>query len=142
MRPENELIAYAAVQNTVETQVAGRAGLCLGQLRALLRVAALRQTGAHIRTADVLAARAAAPAATRRHLRALLASGHLDRTGGPVRGHLTLTLAGRKVLAEFSRGWERARRSLISFQPCPPFRRTTPRKTRGLELPSNDSSND
>lgn len=142
MRKDADLLPFFAVLPVVEAQVAGRAGVTRGSLRVLARIAALTDTGVTTRAADVVAAKAAAPNETRLNLRRLLASGHLERHGGPVAGRLHLTLAGRKVLAELLRGWERARRSLMSFQPCPPFRRTTPRKARGLELPSNDSGND
>lgn len=123
-----EIIEFAAVLAVTEQQIAGRAGIFCGSLRVLSRVSALSQSGAHVRAADVIAAKAAAPGETRQNLKRLLASGHLERKGGPVNGRLVVPEAGRKVLAELVRGMHRARRQLVSFEPCPPFRRTVPKK--------------
>lgn len=127
MKEAFEIIEFAAVLAVVEQQSAGRAGISLSSLRVLIRVAALTHSGARIRAADVVAAKAAASSETRQSLKRLLESGHLDRQGGPVKGRLLVSEAGRKVLAEFARGSQRARKQLVSFEPCPPFRRVTPK---------------
>jgi len=133
MQEAAELIGYAAVLAIVEQQIAGRAGVSCGSLRVLARIATLRGSGATVRAADVVAAKAAAPGETRQNIKRLLASGHLERHGGPANGKLAVSEAGRKVLAEFVRGLHRARRQLVCFKPCPPFRRVVPKKQ--TELP-------
>jgi hypothetical protein len=127
MREAAEIIGYAAVLAIVEQQVAGRAGISTGSLRVLTRISALTETGAIVRAADVVAAKAAAPSETRQNLKRLLASKHLERRGGPVNGRLLIPEAGRIVLAELVRGVQRARKQLMSFEPCPPFRRVVPK---------------
>ncbi len=127
MKDAAEIIQLVAVLAVVEQQSAGRAGISVGSLRVLTRVSALCQSGAHVRAYDVVAAKAAAPGETRVNLKLLLASGHLERKGGPVNGRLVVPEAGRRVLAELVRGIERARRQLVSFEACPPFRRVTPK---------------
>ena len=127
MKEAPEIIQLAAVLAVVEQQTAGRAGISCGSLRVLTRVSALSQSGAHVRAADVVAAKAAAPGETRQNLKRLLASGHLERNGGPVKGWLVVSEAGRRVLAELVRGMQRARKQLVSFEPCPPFRRVVPK---------------
>ncbi len=128
MKEASEILQVAAVIGIVEQQTAGRAGISYGSLRVLTRVAALTQSGAHVRAADVVAAKAAAPGETRLNLKRLLASGHLEREGGPVNGWLVVPEAGRRVLAELVRGVQRARKQLVSFEPCPPFRRVVPKR--------------
>lgn len=130
-----EIIQFAAVLAVVEQQTAGRAGISCGSLRVLTRVSALSQSGARVRAADVVAAKAAAPGETRQNLKRLLASGHLAREGGPVKGSLVVPEAGRKVLAELVRGMQRARKQLVCFEPCPPFRRVVPKK-KAPEFPT------
>jgi hypothetical protein len=132
MREDAELIGYAAVLAIVEQQIAGRAGISCGSLRVLTRIATLRASGATVRAADVVAAKAAASGETRQNIKRLLTSGHLERHGGPVNGKLAISATGRKVLAELIRGLHRARRQLICFEPCPPFRRVVPKKQTGL----------
>lgn len=74
-----------------------------------------------------MAAKAAAPGETHQNLKRLLASGHLERKGDPVNGRLVVPEAGRRVLAELVYGIQRARKQLVSFEPCPPFRRIVPK---------------
>ena len=127
-RIEADLLEYAAAYATNERHIAGRSGLPVGAVRCLLALAVVRAHRLVVRPADVVAAATAGPAATRRHLRLLLQRGYLERTGGPVAGRLAPAFAGRQLLAEFMRGWERGRNQLRELRPCAPFRRTTPRK--------------
>ena len=123
-----ELAQYAAVLGIVEQQQAQRAGLTVGSLRVLLRVKVLTSTGVRLRVADLIASKAAAASETRQNVKRLIASGHLERVGGPVAGYLVVSHAGRLVIGEMLRGLERARRAFISFMPCEPFRRVASRK--------------
>ena len=127
MREATEILTYAAVLAVVERQVAARAGISCGSLRVLARVAALRQSGADVKAADVVAAKAAAANETRQNLRRLLDSGHLERVGGAVNGRILVPEKGRRVLGELVRGLQRASKQLAAFEPCPPFRRTVPK---------------
>lgn len=127
MLEATQTLGYAAVLAVVEQQIAGRAGISCGSLRVLVRVSVLKQSGALICAADVVKAKAAAPGETRQNIKRLLASGHLERQGGPVNGRLTVSESGRNVMAEFVRGLHRARRLLLSFESCPPFRRVVPK---------------
>lgn len=146
MREAAEILGYAAVLAVVEQQVAGRAGISCGSLRVLVRVAALTESGAKVRVVDVLAAKASAPGESRQNIKRLLASGHLERLAGPVVGRLTVPEKGRRVLGEMVRGLQRARKQLVSFEPCPPFRRVVPKPAKlvtaqqadGEILPANE----
>jgi hypothetical protein len=121
-----ELAQYAAVLGIVEQQQAQRAGLTVGSLRVLLRVKVLTSSGVRLRVADLIASKAAAASETRQNVKRLLASGHLERVGGPVAGYLVVSPTGRLVVAAMLRGLERARRAFISFEQCSPFRRAVP----------------
>jgi hypothetical protein len=118
-----ELAQYAAVLGIVEQQQAQRAGLTVGSLRVLLRIKVLTSTAVRLRVADLIASKAAAGSETRQNVKRLLASGHLERVGGPVSGYLVVSHTGRLVVAAMLRGLERARRAFISFEQCRPFRR-------------------
>lgn len=122
-----ELAQYVAVLGIVEQQQAQRIGLTVGSLRVLLRVKVLTNTGLRLRVADLVASKAAAASETRQNVKRLLASGHLERVGGPVAGYLVVSPTGRLVVAAVLRGLERARQAFISFRPCEPFRRVVPR---------------
>ena len=61
----------------------------MGSLRVLLRVKVLTSTGVRLRVADLIASKAAAASETRQNVKRLLASGHLERVGGPAAGYLS-----------------------------------------------------
>lgn len=126
---EEKLLAqYVAVLGIVEQQQAHRVGLTLGSLRVLVRVKVITDSGIWLRVADLLASGAAAPNETRLNVKRLLASGHLEREGGPVAGCLRVSQTGRMVVAQMMLGLERARMAFIRFEPCGPFRRIVPKK--------------
>jgi hypothetical protein len=123
-----ELAQYVAVMSVTEQQQARRVGLTLGSLRVLVRVKVLTDCGLRLRVADLITSHTAAAGETRQNVKRLLASGHLEREGGPVAGRLLISESGRMVVAEMMRGLERARVALVCFEPCGPFRRVVPRK--------------
>jgi len=123
-----QLAQYVAVVGVAEQQQAQRAGLTLGSLRVLVRVKVLKDSGIRLRVADLLASGAAAPNETRQNVKRLLASGHLERVGGPVAGYIHISQTGRTVVAEMMRSLERARRAFVSFKPASPFRRVAPKQ--------------
>lgn len=118
-------VGYLAVVAVVEEAQARRVGCSVGVLRCLMRVAALRETGAAIGVRDLARAGLGHASRLRDVVAEGVAAGLLMRADR--RGALDLTSAGRAVVAETVRAWERSRRLLVHFEPCGPFRRTGPK---------------
>jgi len=127
-----ELWAWGSVVNAVELQTASRAGLCVGALRVLVRLAALTAAGALVRCADLT--RAAAHYDGNRdaaHLRKMgKPGGHVVLSGGKNgTGTYSLSPAGLKVCKEYAQAWRRAVGQVERFEPVQPWRRLKPLPT-------------
>lgn len=122
-----EAAAYLAVVLLSERAVSARHGVSLSAVRVLTMVAGGSSSGAAVRVTDLVALGLGEGGDLRtsiaecRRLGWLAPAGGVGKVGG--RGALEMTLAGRGVVSELVRAWERSRKALGGLAPVRLFGR-------------------
>ena len=105
---------YLAVAELAMSRQAERAGVTVWVLRTLVSLSAMRASGASVLAADLVRAGLGQ--------KSLVFAGLAEcrRLGwvSSVRGHLSVLSAGRVVVADLARSWERSRRELARWEPA------------------------
>lgn len=116
----------AAVLLAVESAQAARSGIGVGELRLLVRVAALTGAGAVVTGSDLVRVWPTARNEVTTYGARLRKAGYLVRVGRVKLGSWELTREGRGVCESFARAVRRGRAQLMSFEQISPFRRVVP----------------
>ncbi|MGI4873208.1 MAG: hypothetical protein ACRYFX_18765 [Janthinobacterium lividum] len=107
---------YLAVAELAISSQAERVGVGANVVRTLAQLSALRAGGATVYAADLERAGLGTSGP------GCLAECKRQGWVSSVRGSLDLLPAGRVVVAELTRAWERARKQLAAFAPASPYR--------------------
>ena len=110
---------YLATVLLTEKAQSERSGCSIAVLRLVLTVTALRTTGASVTAANIVGAGLGEAAGVRTVLKQAISGGYLVKPLG--RGAVVLTEAGRILISEMARAWERAARAVRAFSPVVPY---------------------